>query len=142
MDMLGPTNLGELSTIFGELVRMLKELPPGGFDKSYNQKGPATAATKKISFMCDKQSFKNVVRLAELGASLAGQDLNHVNPVIDPFTDTVVAGFRSLEAKVNQLALDMASLIAKQMLSAKKCADAVASAKPNSLLTPKPKAGA
>lgn len=34
-DMLGPTDMGELSVIFGELVRMLKELPPGVFDKAY-----------------------------------------------------------------------------------------------------------
>lgn len=93
MDLLGPTDMGELSTIFGELVRMLKELPPGGFDKAYNQKAPATAAAKMVSFMCDRQSFKDVVRLAELGAGLADQAKNQVSPIVDPFTDTVVAGF-------------------------------------------------
>lgn len=109
-DMLGPTNMGELSVIFRELVRMLKDLPPGGFDKAYGHRHPTSVAAKPVSFMCDKQQFKDAVRLAEMGAELASKAHNPEEPPPDPFVETILAGMRSLEAKVDQLALDTANL--------------------------------
>lgn len=61
----------EIFNVFGELVRMLKDLPPGGFDKAYAYRPAATAATEPVRFMCDKQNFKDVGRMAEWGARLA-----------------------------------------------------------------------
>lgn len=64
--------MGELSVIFGELVRMLQDLPPGGFDKAYTSRPlSSTGPRPPISSMCDKQHFKDFVRLAELGARMA-----------------------------------------------------------------------
>lgn len=124
-DMLGPTDMGELSVIFGELVQMLKELPPGGFDKAYGTQPLATAANKPISFLCDKQSFKDVVRLAELGSRLAEQAHNPEEQAPDQFTETIMAGIKSLGAKVDQLALNTAVLTVKQTTPPKSFAQAL-----------------
>lgn len=123
--MLGPTDMGELSVIFGELVQMLKELPPGGFDKAYGTQPLATAANKPISFLCDKQSFKDVVRLAELGSRLAEQAHNPEEQAPDQFTETIMAGIKSLGAKVDQLALNTAVLTVKQTTPPKSFAQAL-----------------
>lgn len=133
--------MGELTAIFGELVRMLKELPPGGFDKAYGPKPPSSAAAKSQSFLCDKQSFKDVIRMAEWGAKLAEQAHSQAESPTDPVVDTVLAGFKFLEAKVDQLALDTANLAAKQASSAKTFVEAVAVGKPNGPLPANAKAG-
>lgn len=142
VDLLGPTNMGELSFIFGELVRLLKELPPAGFDKAYAQKPPSAAASKAVSFMCDKQLFKEAVRLAELGARLADKAHDPEEPSPDPFAETILAGMRSLEAKVDQLALETANLVANPPAQAKTFAAAAAGAKPVGLAESKTKNGA
>lgn len=142
VDLLGPTNMGELSMIFGELVRVLKDLPPGGFDKAYAHKPPNSAASKAVSFMCDKQSFKEAVRLAEMGASLAERaHLPDTSPP-DPFVETILAGMRSLEVKVDQLSLDTANLAAKQEPPPKTFAAAVSSSAPSEPHRGKPRPGA
>lgn len=46
-------------------------------------------------------------------------------PTLDPLTEAVIAGLKSLEVKVDQLALDTANLAAKRQPSAKSFADAV-----------------
>lgn len=137
-DLLGPTNMGEISVIFGELVRMLKDLPPGGCDKAYAVRPPNAAASKSLSFMCDKQHFKDVVRLAELGARSADQAHNPGEVPPDPFVKTVPAGMRSLEAKVDQLALDTA----KQLAPSITFADAAAGVKPQASQRAKQRTGA
>lgn len=139
--MLGPTDMGELSILFSELVRMLKDLPPGGFDKAYTHRNPATAATKTVSFMCDKQSFKDIVRMAELGERLAKQAHDPDRRVADPLADTIMAGFKSLKAKVDQLALDTAMLASKQATVPRTFADAAASGGPTPTTHPEPKPG-
>lgn len=125
--MLGPTNTRKLSAIFGELVRVLRDLPPGGFNKSYAPKPPGAAATKAVSFMCNKKAFKDAVRLAELGASLAEKATALPTASPDQFAETVLAGMKSLEAKVDQLALDTANLASKQHQPPKTFAEATAS---------------
>lgn len=105
--------MGELSVIFGELVKMLKDLPPGGFDKVYGHQPPTSVAAKPVSFMCDKQQFKDAVRLAELGARLAEQAHHPAEADPNPFEESVLAGIKSLEAKIDQLALDAANAAAK-----------------------------
>lgn len=121
---------------------MLRDLPPGGFDKAYATRPPSAAATKAVSFMCDKQAFKDAVRLAELGASLAEKATDLPSAPPEPFTETILAGMKSLEAKVDQLALDTANLAAKQHKPPKTFAEATArSTQPDSLKS-KPRAGA
>lgn len=142
MDMLGPTNMGELSVVFGELVKMLKDLPPGGFDKAYAHRPPSSAAAKSVSFMCDKKLFKEAVRLAELGANLAMQAHNPEEGPTVPFVETLLAGMRSLEAKVDQLSLDTANLAAKQPTPTKTFAAAAAGGKTAETQGFKPKQGA
>lgn len=117
--------MGELSVIFGELVRMLKELPPEGFDKAYSTRPVANVANNPVSFMCDKQSFKDVVRLAELGARLAKQAHNPGERASDPSTESIMAGIKSLEAKVDQLALETAALAVRQTAPDKSYAEAL-----------------
>lgn len=109
---------------------MLKDLPPGGFDKAYGYRPSASAAVKPVSFMCDKQCFKDAVRLAELGARLAEQAHTLGEAPADPFVESVLEGIKSLKAKVDQLALDTANLAAKQPAPGKSFADAVTSSKP------------
>lgn len=140
--MLGPTNMGKLSVIFGELVRMLKELPPGGFDKAYTHKPPTTAAPKPVSFMCDKKLFKEAVRLAEMGAQLAESAHNPGEIQQDPALETILAGMKSLEAKVDQLSLDTANLAAKQPEPTKTFAAATAGGKTADPQGGKPKSAA
>lgn len=140
--MLGPTNMGEVSVIFGELVRMLKDLPPGGFDKAYASKPPTSTASKSMSFMCEKKMFKDVVRLAELGARLAEQAHNPAEITPDPFVETVLAGIKSLEAKVDQLSLDAANAAAARSEPPKSYAAATTGGSPSAPHLSKPKAGA
>lgn len=116
----------ELSTIFSELVRMLKDLPPGGFDKAYSTRTvSATGPRVPVSFMCDKQQFKDIVRLAEHGAWKAEEANLTESPPLDHLSETVLAGLKSLEVKVDQLALDTANLAARQPPAAKSFANAV-----------------
>lgn len=129
--------MAELSNIFGELVRMLKDLPPGGFDKAYSLKTPSAAASRPVSFMCDKHTFKEVVRLAEMGERLAGQAHKPEAVIRDPFMDTVMAGFKSLEARIAQLSLDTATIAAAQP-APKSYSEAAASG--NRLINPTAKA--
>lgn len=126
MEMLGPKNMGEISVIFRELVHILKDLPPGGFDKAYALRPPTSVASKSMSFMWDKQHFKDVVRLAELGVRLAKQAHNPRDLSPDPFVETVLAGMKLLEAKVNQLDLDTANMAAILPAPAKSYATATA----------------
>lgn len=81
--------------------------------------------------------------MAEWGAKLAKQAHSQVNPPppTDPIADTVLAGFKSLKAKVDQLAFDMASLAAKQATSAKLFAEAVEAGRPGGASPANPKAG-
>lgn len=132
----------ELSNVFGELVRMLKDLPPGGFDKAYAHRPVATSAAEPVRFMCDKQHFKDVVRMAEWGASLAEEAHVRSAPTPDPFVETVLAGMKSLEAKVDQLSLDTANLAAKQQTPPKTFAAAAAGGKPTDPIVGKTKAAA
>lgn len=140
--MLGPTNMGEMSVVFGDLVRLLKDLPPGGFDKAYAARPPAASATTPHSFRCDKQLFKDVVRLAELGERLASAAHKPTEVPQDPFIETVLAGMRSLEAKVDQLALDTANISAKQAVPPKTFAEATSKGKSSEAQHGKPSAGA
>lgn len=79
-----------------------------------------------MSFMWDKQHFKDVVRLAELGVRLAKQAHNPHDLSPDPFVETVLAGMKLLEAKVNQLDLDTANMAAILPAPAKSYATATA----------------
>lgn len=79
--------------------------------------------------MCDKQLFKDAVRLAEMGAHLAEKAHNPDAPLPDPFAETILAGMRSLEAKVDQLALETANLAANPPAPAKTFAAAAAGGK-------------
>lgn len=141
MDLLGPTSMGELSAIFRELVRTLKDLPPGGFEKAYALRPPSAAAPEPQRFLCDKQQFKDAIRLAELGASLAEQTHTSSDLPQDPVVTTVLEGLKSLEAKVDQLALDTANLAAKQPAPTKTFADAAAKGIPTEPHRGKPKPG-
>lgn len=118
--------MGELSSIFGELVQMLRNLPPGGFDTAYAQKPPSAAASRAVSFMCDQQQFKDAVQLAEMGADLAKKAHNPDDHPPDPFVETILAGMSSLEAKVDQLALDTANLASNPPAQTKTFAAAAA----------------
>lgn len=133
--------MGELSRIFEELVRMLKDLPPGGFEKAYAQKPPTAAASRAVSFMCDKQQFKDAVRLAEMGAELAAKAHNPEELPQDPFVETILAGMRSLEAKVDQLALDTANLASNPPAQAKTFAAAAAGGNSSAPVGAKAKTG-
>lgn len=46
--------------------------------------------------MCDKKSFVDVVRLAEVGARLAEQAHNPEKHIPAPITETIMAGIKSL----------------------------------------------
>lgn len=105
--------MGELSIIFAELVRVLKYLPPGGFDRDYAHKPPTAAASKAVSFMCDKQLLKEEVRLAEMGSNLAEQAHTPGESRPDPLVKKILAAMHSLEAQVDQLLLDTANLATK-----------------------------
>lgn len=141
LDMLGPTDMGKLSVVFRELVRMLKDLPPGGFEKAYS-KTPTAKAVKPVRFMCDKQAFKEVVRLAEMGASLAVHAHKPRESLSDPLAETVLAGIKSLEAKVDQLAFDTAILATKQATAPKSYSEATAQPGPKTAPQPKLKPAA
>lgn len=130
-DMLGEVTTNDLGLILEEIVHLLKDLPPGGFDKAYSQPTTATAP-KAVSFMCNKQQFKDIVRLAELGVGLAEQSINAPAapraPPPDPLIATIVAGLKSLETKVVQLSLETANLAANQKSKDKTFADVAAHA--------------
>lgn len=64
--------------------------------------------------MCDKQRFKDVFLLAELGACLADQSHNPVDGEPDPFTEKMLAGLMFLEEKVDKLASDTANIAVQQ----------------------------
>lgn len=132
--------MGELSVIFRELIRMLKDLPPGGFDKAYSR-SLVSATVKPVSFMCDKQAFKEAVRLAEMGARLAEQAQEPRENLSDPLAATILAGFESLEAKVDQLALDTATLATKQASTQKSYSEAAAQPGPKPCPQPKQNIG-
>lgn len=84
--------MGKLTTIFSELVRMLKDLPPGGFEKLYAPRQSCLLNANPVSFMCDKQKFRDAMRVADLGARLSSQahNLGEVAPV--PFVAAVLLG--------------------------------------------------
>lgn len=121
---------------------MLKDLPPGNFDKDYGQRPPTSAATNPMSFMCDKQLFKDTVRLAELRTRLAEKSHNPPENEPDPFTKTILVGIKSLEAKADQLALDTANLANKPAPPSKSFEDLAAATPLHSTSVPKPKTGA
>lgn len=127
--MLGEITTNDLGLILEEIVHLLKELPPGGFDKAYALP-TNTTVPKTVSFMCNKQQFKDIVRLAELGVGLAEQSVNASTvpqaPPTDPLMATMVAGLKSLEAKVVQLSLETANLAANHKPKAKTFADVAA----------------
>lgn len=54
--MLGEVTTNNLGLILDKIVYLLREMPPGGFDKAYTQ--PANMpAPKKVSFMCNKEKL-------------------------------------------------------------------------------------
>lgn len=118
-----------LGMILEEIVHLLKELPSGGFDKAYAQT-PNAAVPKTVSFMCNKQQFKDVVRMAKWGMELSARSVSTSiappAPSPDPLMATVVAGLKSLEAKVNRLSLDTANLAANQQPKGNTFADVAA----------------
>lgn len=133
--------MAELTVMFGELVRMLKDLPPGGFDKAYSLETPSATATRPVSFMCNKHAFKEAVRLAELGAPLAGQAQKPETDREDPLMNAVMAGFKSLKPRIDQILLDTATLAAAQPAT-KSYSEAAASGGPDVTPLVKTKAGA
>lgn len=100
--MLGEVITNNLGLILEEIVNLLKDVPPRGFDRTYNQPTHA-AAPRTVSFRCNKQQFKHIVWLAELGVNLSEQSIATTKlslpPPQEPLLGTVVAGLKSLEAK-------------------------------------------
>lgn len=65
-----------------------------------------------------------------MGAELASKAHNPEELPQDPFVETILAGMRSLEAKVDQLALDTANLVSSPQAQAKTFAAVAAGGKP------------
>ncbi|KAG0139022.1 hypothetical protein CROQUDRAFT_102319 [Cronartium quercuum f. sp. fusiforme G11] len=102
--------LGNIKSIFTELVAMLKTLPTGGYvamsltvDKAMHLNQPMGR------FNCDKVSFKDVVMLAEHGLHLVSQTNHQPTTPPDALLASVLVGVQAVEVKVNLLMLDVAN---------------------------------
>ncbi|KAG0147664.1 hypothetical protein CROQUDRAFT_91182 [Cronartium quercuum f. sp. fusiforme G11] len=108
-DMLGAEDVGNVGAILQEVVKMLKNLPTGGYQGlNTSVRAAEITATPAGSFRCDKVAFHNVVTLAEHGLRVLAQV--ELQPSLPPDTllATVLAGVQAIEAKVDVLMLDSA----------------------------------
>ncbi|KAG0145934.1 hypothetical protein CROQUDRAFT_93261 [Cronartium quercuum f. sp. fusiforme G11] len=107
--------MGNIETIFTELVAMLKVLPTGGYanmslavDRAKLQQQPSG------KFNCDKSAFKDTVTLAEHGLHLVTQTSPPPTSQPDVVLATMLASVQVVKAKVDSLMLESANRSAKR----------------------------
>ncbi|KAG0139213.1 hypothetical protein CROQUDRAFT_101945 [Cronartium quercuum f. sp. fusiforme G11] len=108
--MLGAEDVGNVGAILQEVIKMLKNLPTGGYQGlNTSVRAAEITATPAGSFWCDKVAFHNAVTLAKHGLRVLAQA--ELQPSLPPDTllATVLAGVQAIEAKVNALMLDSAN---------------------------------
>ncbi|KAG0146350.1 hypothetical protein CROQUDRAFT_92811 [Cronartium quercuum f. sp. fusiforme G11] len=119
--------MGDIKSVFQELVAMLKVLPTGGFmamSLVVNKAVHLNLPTGK--FNCNKVTFEDAITLAEHGLQLVSQpDLLLANPP-NLILATVLVGVQAVEVKINSLMLDMANQAALPLHATIVCASCLA----------------
>ncbi|KAG0139343.1 hypothetical protein CROQUDRAFT_101701 [Cronartium quercuum f. sp. fusiforme G11] len=109
-DILGEANMGDMKSIFMELVAMLKTLPTGWYVAMSLTVDKAIHLNQSVGrFNCNKVAFKDAITLTEHGLHLVSLANPPPSNPPDALLASILVGIQAVEAKVDLLMLDMAN---------------------------------